>query len=126
MNRFGIESTPLKTVLRWQVIATVLCAVVFGAWQGVNGAVSAILGGIIPFLGGLAYALIIGRAKVGPAGAALRLMLRAESVKILLIVIMLWFVLNAFRDLSKGAFFVTFAVSVITFSMAIAVREPDK
>lgn len=70
--------------------------------------------------------MIVSRARVGPAGAALRLMLRAESVKIVLIVLLSWFVLSTFRDLSKGGFFVSFAVSVITFSMAIAVREPDK
>lgn len=74
----------------------------------------------------MAYALIVSRARVGPAGAALRLMFRAESVKIVLIVLLSWLVLSTFRDLSRGAFFVTFAVSVITFSMAIAVREPDK
>lgn len=126
VSRFGIQSKPLETVLRWQLVVTVLLAGIFGAWQGVNGAVSAVLGGVIPFLGGLAYALIVSRARIGPAGAALRLMLRAESAKIVLIVLLSWFVLHAFRDLSKGGFFVAFAVSVITFSMAIAVREPDE
>jgi ATP synthase protein I len=69
--------------------------------------------------------MIISRAKVGPAGSALRLMLRAEAVKVALILLMLWLVLATFHDVSKGGFFVTFAISVLTFSMAIAVREPQ-
>jgi len=117
---------PLRTVLRWQVIVTAVCAAGFGAWQGANGAVSALLGGAIPLIAGTAYAMIVSRAKVGPAGAAIRLMLRAESVKIVLIVLLMWWVLTSFGELSKGGFFVSFAISVITFSMAIAVREPDK
>ena len=84
------------------------------------------LGGIIPIIAGAAYSIIVSRTKVGPAGGALRLMLRAEAVKIILIIMMLWIALTTFRDMSKGAFFVTFAISVLTFSMAIAVREPDR
>ncbi|MFN0314371.1 MAG: ATP synthase subunit I [Burkholderiales bacterium] len=120
-----ITSQPLRTVLRWQVLVTAACAAGFGAWQGILGAVSAVLGGAVPILAGAAYGMIISRAKVGPVGSALRLMLRAEAVKIVLILLLLWLVLTAFRDVSKGGFFVTFVVSVLTFSMAIAVREPQ-
>ncbi|MSQ60380.1 MAG: ATP synthase subunit I [Betaproteobacteria bacterium] len=120
-----ITSQPLRKVLRWQVLVTVVCAAGFGAWQGVLGAASAILGGAIPVLAGAAYGIIISRAKAGPASSALRLMLRAEAVKIALILLMLWLVLTAFREVSIGGFFVTFAVSVLAFSMAIAVREPQ-
>lgn len=117
-------SRPLRTVLRWQVTVTLLCAIGFGAWQGSLGAVSAILGGAIPIIAGVAYGLIVGRAKIGGAGSAIRLMLRAEAVKIALIVLLLWWALSTFREISKGGFFVTFAISVFVFSMAIAVREP--
>ncbi len=117
---------PLRTVLRWQALATAVCTVGFGAWQGILGVVSAVLGGVIPIIAGAAYGLIVSRAKVGPAGSALRLMLRAEAVKIVLIILLLWLVMTTFRELSTGGFFVTFAVSVLTFSMAIVVREPPK
>jgi ATP synthase protein I len=126
VNRLRIESKPLRTVLRWQMIVTAICAIGFGVWQGFNGAVAALMGGAVPAIAGGAYSLIVSRAKVGPAGAALRLMFRAEAVKILLIVILSWFVLTTFRDISKGGYFVAFAISVFTFSMAIAVREPYK
>lgn len=124
--RATAESKPLRTVLRWQAIVTAVCAVGFGLWQGGLGFVSAVLGGVIPIIAGAAYGFIVGRAKVGSAGSALRLMLRAEAVKITLIVLLLWWVMTTFREISKGGFFVTFALSVLTFSMAIAVREPTK
>ena len=50
-------------------------------------------------------------------------MLRAEAIKILLIVVGLWLVLSSYREIVHGAFFAAFVVTVGVFAAAIAVRD---
>ncbi len=121
------DSKPIRTVLRWQLIATVVIAAGAGLWAGVHGAVSAILGGGINQLADLAYALLIsgggGIRQIRTAGNTLRTMFRAESVRILLIIFLLGWVLTSYKDVVHPALFLSFVVSVLVFRAAIMVKE---
>ncbi len=118
-----IESKPMRMVLRWQLFATVLIAL--GAWffAGLHGAVSALLGGGINQIADLAYALLVSGGGVRTAGNTLRTLVRAESVRILLIVFLLGAALTAYKEVVHPAFFLSFVVSVIVFRAAILIKE---
>jgi ATP synthase protein I len=121
LNR--ISSKPIRTVLRWQVVATVVIALGAGLWAGVHGAISAVLGGVINQLADLAYALLVSGGGIRTAGNTLRTLFRAEGVRILLIVFLLGWVLTSYKDVVHPAFFLSFVVSVLVFRAAIVVKE---
>jgi hypothetical protein len=101
-----LKTKPFRTVLKWQVIATAAVATVAGALAGGNGAISAMLGGVINVAAGLVYGWLLGwglGAKAVPdAGIALGAMFRAEGGKVLVIVGGLWLALSTYRDLVRG------------------------
>jgi ATP synthase protein I len=86
--------------------------------------VSALLGGWVSFAAGLAYGAMISRptAQTG-SGAAIRTLLRAEALKITLIVMQIWAVLSAYKGIVPAGFFLTFAITVILFGMAFFVKD---
>lgn len=116
-------SRPIRTVLRWQLMATAALALIAGALAGGHGALSAALGGAVSILAGLASAVVASLGRAKSAEAALFLVLRAEAVKIGLIVILLWLVLATYRDVAVLVFLGSFAVTVVIFAMAFFVRE---
>jgi ATP synthase protein I len=66
---------------------------------------------------------MVSRGKGAAAGDALRTMIRAEGVKILLIVVQLWLVLSLYKDLVVPGFLFAFVVTVLAFAAAFAVRD---
>ncbi len=125
-GRFRIRNKPLRTVLRWQLIAAGIGAAVAGSVGGLHAALSALLGGLVPWTAGLGYAVMVSRAQEnapGALGETLRTMIRAEGFKILLIVFQCWLVFTAYRQVVMPAFFVTFVVGIVIFAMAVAVRD---
>jgi len=118
-----VGGRPIRTVLRWLVYATVVSALIAGLWQGYHGAVSALLGGLINLTAGAAYGWIALRSSNRTAGETLRALFRAEASKITLIVVQLWLVLSSYKQVVLAAFFGTFILTVILFSMAFFVRE---
>lgn len=120
-------SRPIRTVLKWQVIATAIVAASAGAWAGVPGAISASLGGGINVVAGVVYAVLLvmgtGRGRARGASVALMAMFRAEAGKVLAIIAQLWLVLSMYGDLVPAAFFGAFVITVIIFSMAFFVRD---
>lgn len=119
-----VESKPIRTVLRWIVYATAASALIAGIWEGSHGAVSALLGGLVNLTAGAVFGWIATRAKPTSAGETLRVLLRAEAAKIALIIAQLWLVLASYKQVVPLAFFATFMVTVVLFSMAFFVREP--
>jgi ATP synthase protein I len=109
-------SKPIRTVLRWQVMATV-------GWAGVDGALSAALGGLVNICAGLGFAAAASLGRAESAGGTLLAALRAEAVKIGLVVILLWLVLATYKGVVVTAFIGAFAVTVLIFAMAFFVRE---
>jgi len=94
-----------------------------GIWVGPHGALSALLGGLINIAAGTVFGWVAARSSKATPGEAMIAMMRAEAAKIVLIVIQLWIVLVTYKQLVLGAFFGTFVLTVIFFSMAIFVRD---
>lgn len=114
---------PIRTVLRWQLLATAALTIVAGFWAGAHGALSAALGGSVSFGSGLAAALVASLGKAQSAGGVLFTALRAEGIRIGLIVILLWLVLAMYRDIVVVAFIGSFVLTVLIFAMAFFVRD---
>lgn len=109
-----------RIAIVWQSIATVMVAAVAGELVGLQGLLSAMLGGGIGIVGVLVFALMSGRTAPS-AGLALRVALRAEAAKIVAIVILLWLSFAAYRDIVVLAFMLTFIVSVLLAGIASAI-----
>jgi ATP synthase protein I len=118
-----IEGRPIRTVLLWLVWATVVSALIAGFLKGYHGAVSAVLGGAVNLVAGAAFGWVATRSSVRTAGETLRALIRAEASKLALIVLQLWLVLTHYQQIVPAAFFGTFVLTVVVFSMAILVRE---
>jgi ATP synthase protein I len=116
----------IRIVLGWQVIVTAILTLVFGFLWGAHAALSAALGGAVNVVAGCGYAFMVARSKAGTAGEALRGIFRAEATKIMLILILLPIVLTNYKDIVHVAFFTSFVITVVVFSAAIAVRDPEQ
>jgi ATP synthase protein I len=114
---------PVRTAVKWQASATVVLTLAGGWLAGVNGAFSAVLGGLISMLSGVAATLIATRRTAESAGGMLYSAARAEGVRVILIVVLLWLVMATYRAVVAPAFFGSFAVTLLLFSAAFFVRE---
>ena len=121
----GAVRKPIRTVLRWQLIATAALMLAGGVLAGVHGALSAALGGAVSISAGLVSAVVASKGKAQSAAVVLGGALMAEGVKIGLIVLLLWLVLATYDDVVAPAFFGSFIVTVLIFGMAFFVREYD-
>ena len=118
-----IQSKPIRTVLTWQLIVTAVLTLFTGWYYGVDGAVSAALGGAAGLAGGLGFAVVVQRGRDKSAGGTLVTALQAESVKIGLSVILLWVVLTTYPEVVAAACVGSFVLSILIFSMAFFVRD---
>ncbi len=123
--RGNASSRALRRVLRWQALATVLLALLGGLAAGAHGALSAALGGAVSVAAGWLSAQVAERRNAASAGGAVARALAAEGVKIGVIVLLLWLVLSAYREVVVIAFLGSFMVTVLLFSMAFFVRATD-
>lgn len=121
----GALRKPVRTVLRWQLIATAALMLAGGILAGLDGALSAALGGGISMCAGGASAVVASKGSARSAGEVLIGALVAEGVKVGLIVILLWLVLATYDSVVAPAFFGSFIVTVLIFGMAFFVREYD-
>jgi ATP synthase protein I len=116
-------SRPIRTVLWWQTAATAILVLVAAATAGLDAAISAGAGGSISVIAGLASAFVASRGEAKTAGGILVGALRAEGIRIGLIVVLLWLVLSTYREVVAIALLGTFTVTLLIFSMAFFVRE---
>lgn len=116
-------SKPIRTVLRWQLLATAVLTLAAGVLAGAHGAVSAALGGVVSVCSGWVSGMVAMTGKADSAGGVLLAALTAEGIKIGLIVVLLWIVLTTYDDIVAPAFFGSFFVTILFFSMAFFVRE---
>jgi ATP synthase protein I len=114
---------PFRTVLLWQLLATAGCACLAAIPWGKDGAVSAARGGGINVAAGSVNAWIVSRREARTAAGALRTMFRAEAVKVLLIVLLLWLAMAKYPSIVHAAFLGSFVITVAIFAAAIAVRD---
>ena len=121
--RLQIQSKPVRIVLWWQVVVTVLLAAVAGLLTGIHGIASAVLGGGVRVLAGLAFAFVMQSGRSQSADGTVVAALRAEAIKVGLAVILLWLVLALYKDVVAIVFIGSFILSMLVFSMAFFVRD---
>jgi ATP synthase protein I len=119
----NILSTPIRTVLRWQIIATAVLTLVCAFVVGRHGAISAALGGAVSVCAGVASALVATTGDAKSAGGILVGALRAEGVKLGVMALLLWLVLAKYDEVVVTAFLGAFVATVVIFSMAFFVRD---
>jgi ATP synthase protein I len=121
--RSRVLSRPLRTVLRWQLIATAALALAGGILAGADGALSAALGGAVSLCAGWVSGMVASKGRAQSAAEVLIGALTAEGVKIVLIVLLLWLVLATYRDVVMPAFIGTFVLTALFLAMAFFVRD---
>jgi len=121
----GALRKPIRTVLRWQLLATAVLTLAGGILAGVDGALSAALGGAVSLCAGGISAVVASKGKAQSAAEVLIGALMAEGVKIGLIVLLLWLVLATYDEVVAPAFFGSFVATVLIFGMAFFVRDHD-
>ena len=113
----------IRAVLKYQAITTLSIALVIGGVGGVHWGVSALLGGLVSLLGGMTYGMMLSRVGKGSAENALVGMMRAESAKIFVIVLLLWLVFAGYEEVFGAGFIGTFIITTLIFSLAIFIRD---
>ena len=94
-------------------------ASLLSAWlAGEHGAISAALGGSIGIIAGLAFVALAARSKPQSAGEALYAALRAEAVKVTLMVVLLWAVLATYKNVVAIGLVGAFIASALVFTLA--------
>jgi ATP synthase protein I len=121
----GALRKPIRTVLRWQLMATAVLTLAGGILAGVDGALSAALGGAVSLCAGWISAVVASKGKAQSAAEVLIGALMAEGVRIGLIVLLLWLVLATYDEVVAPAFFGSFVATVLIFGMAFFVRDYD-
>jgi ATP synthase I chain. len=114
---------PIRIVLWWQIAVTAVLALVAAFPWGVDGAISAALGGLVNIVAGGIYGWRVSQGAPRSASDTLRTLFRAWAFKLVAIVGLMWIVLTQYRDVVHAAFFLAFAITVGVFSAAIAVSD---
>ncbi len=122
-----IKNRPLYVVLRIQFITTIIVAGVFLVFfDDLHSAISAMLGGVISVTSSAAFAIIVSNKSNYTASDTIRIALRAEAIKIVLIVSLLWAVFNFYVNVNALVFVGTFVLIVLVHSMALLVTDDTK
>jgi ATP synthase protein I len=112
-----------RPIIGLQVLCTA-AATLLSAWlAGGHGAISAALGGSIGIIAGLAFAALAARSRSKSAGEALYAVLRAEAVKVALMVVLLWIVLATYREVVAIGLIGSFIATVMIFTLAVLVQD---
>jgi len=120
-------SKPIRTVIRWQLLATAALTLVAGVLGGLHGAVSAALGGAVSVSAGLVSGLVAGsNGRGASAGGVLVTALMAEGVKLGVIACLLGTVLFVYAEVVVPVFLGSFIATAVIFSMALFVREHNQ
>lgn len=125
MNDNNIGSTAnnvFSGMLSSQLLAIVAVALVAYVISGLHAGLSALAGGLSVFLAAL-IASQIAKSKSKLAGAVLMQMLKAELIKIVLIVLFLFGVFKGYKELVPGALIAGLAVAAIMSGAAISKRS---
>lgn len=118
-----LASRPIRAVLRWQLLAGAACALAALLGWGSRAGWSAALGAGITVASTVAYALMLGAGEKSSAAASVATMLRAEAVKIVVVIGGFWIALTRVAGVVQFALFATFVVTVLLFRVALLVRE---
>jgi ATP synthase protein I len=125
MSFFPLASAgrPVRTVLRWQGLLTAAALALAAYFAGIHGVVSAGLGGVISMASGLLFAAIATVREGRTADDVLLTAFKAEAAKIVFIVLALWLVMAAYRNLVAVIFIGTFIATILVSSTAFFVSD---
>ncbi len=118
-----VQNKVIRTVLRWQIIATGAMTLVLGLLTSVHGAVSAMLGGLVSICAGISFSLVVSLSRSNSLAGTLTTALRAEAAKVFVAVALLWVVFATYKDVVAVGLIGSFAISILIFGMAFFVRE---
>ncbi len=118
-----VLSKPIRTVLRWQLLATAALVLLAGVLGGAHGALSAGLGGAVSVSAGWVSGLVAANGGGESAGGVLLTALKAEGVKLGVMASLLGIVLVVYAEVVVPVFLGSFIVTALIFSMAFFVRE---
>lgn len=121
LERLG--NRPMRAALAWQLAATVVCASVAGLFGDTHAAVSAALGGAVIIVGNVAYALTVSLSAPRSAGATIQTLLRAQAVKVLLVVLGIWQVFSRYEDIVPMPLIITLTLTVLLWPVALLYRD---
>lgn len=108
-----------RGMLRSQLISAVVVALIAYFISGMHAGLSALAGGLSVFLAAL-VASKIAQGKSNEATSILMRMLKAELVKIILIVVFLYLVFKGYKDLVPAALIAGLAVAAIISGASIS------
>ncbi len=117
-----LQNRQIRAAIKLQAIVTLACAAVISGFAGVHGGGSALLGGLVSILAGAAYGAMLPKAGNYSAGNALVGMMRAEAVKLIVILVLLGLVFQAYKEVIGIAFIGIFILTTLIFSSAIFIR----
>jgi len=108
-------------MLKIQLVATAVVALAAMLISGFNASVSSLLGGLTVVLGTTAAGLIVKRgAATSEAASVLVNLLKAEAVKILVIVAILAIIFNVYQQLVPYALIAGLAVALLLSASALS------
>ena len=105
---------------------TLAMVVTLGLLWGFHGAASAFLGGVVSIVSAAAFSAIISRSRGSTAGGVLITARKAEAVKIVITIALLWLVMTLYKDVVAIGFIGTFALTVLIFGLALFVTDDAK
>lgn len=120
-NKVLVETTAsiFSKMLRLQIIATALVAIVALVISGLNAGLSALAGGVAVIIGAFFAAKIAQRNKKD-ATAVLINLLKAEAVKVLVIIVLLFITFKIFKQLVPFALIVGLAAAALVSGAAMS------
>ena len=121
-----IKNRPLNIVLRAQLLFTLIIVIVFGFSSDFHSVMSAMLGGMVSLVSSAAFSVIISQHEGYTASGAIRTAVKAEIVKVCLIVILLWIVLKSYEGINALIFIGTFILTILIHSMALFISDNIK
>jgi ATP synthase protein I len=108
-------------MLKIQLVATLTVAVVAMFFSGLNASVSAMLGGASVLLGAVAATAIAKRSANSEDSTAILInLLKAEAVKILVIIILLVIIFNVYKQLVPFALIAGLAAAALFSGAALS------
>jgi F0F1-type ATP synthase assembly protein I len=118
-----LGNRPTRAALAWQLLATAVSATVAGLFGSAHAAISAALGGAAVILANIAYVCTVSLSAPRTAGATIQTLLRAEAVKVALIVLELWLVFSEYREVVALALICTLILTVLLWPVALLYRD---
>ncbi len=126
LNNGLASKNVFSKMLRWQLTATVVVAVIAMFISGTHACISALVGGSAVIIGAFIGSKIAQRSdKKKDASAILFNLLKAEAVKILVIVVLLFITFKVYKQLVPFALIVGLAAAALFSGAAISKLDDD-